>query len=338
MHLLDILNNYKTDFINIGINQSQRDFLHIAFLRWYMITEKMGQDGLFPADNIFNSTYSIDITYANKTKNTNFDIFYLDRTTKELYIRYVNDYQNIIFGEDTCYDADGNGQWTSSNIITTSQYNRLKELYSLKQSDKSKFTQNYNKLINLYSFIEIDKTQHLSLPPIFNGIELFGSCINTHNVEFCSLFQQEILFNSLGSFWDYSFHKNEIYLCNPPFDIHLIKLMAQKLLHDLETTKYEVVIVISIPLWDTASQKMMKIKDFNMGFDGYDILVNNAFLKEKLILDKTIYKYWDYCAENTKAVSHTHLIVLSNIDDLKYKKIFDIEKLTDAWKGFSKSY
>lgn len=340
MHLIDIINQYKLDFINIGTNIAQKEFLHISFIKWYMLCKKAGVDEIFPMENIFMSTYSVDLIYANKTKNTNFDIFYVSKKTKDLFNKYYELYANIIFGEneeDIYGNVNGDGSWTQINkSINRSQYNRLKSLYfSIKGNDKTKFTQTYEKLLRLYQFIEMDTTTHLSLPPIFVGIELFGSCINTHNTEYCSLFKIEKLFCSLGSFWDYTFHKSEVYLCNPPFDVNLIKNMAEYLLQNLKTTKYEVIVIITLPIWDSDTQRMIGAKDFKMKFEGYELLINSKFMREKIVLDKSIYKYWDYSKERSIAVSHTHLIILSNINYIEYKKVFNLEKLINAWRNFS---
>jgi hypothetical protein len=217
----------------------------------------------------------------------------------------------------------------SSNQNTTNQNTPNK----INPQD-SNFSEDSKILYKLYELIDIADTTHLSLPPVFRGIELFGSCVNTFNDEFCAMFDIEKKFGSLGSFWDYTFHRNGIYLCNPPFNDDFIKKMSTKLIYDLNNTKHDIVLIIVLPIWDSVTQKKINAKDFNMGFEGYDTLVNNKFLKEKMILDKHQYKYWNHSTKKLVASANSHLIILSNMENFSYKIVFNIEEFTKKWKKF----
>lgn len=325
--ILDYLTQYRASFISIGLNPQQRKFLNESFIRWYMNCEKIGIDKIAPARNIFSEENYIDIVYANINRNTNFDIAYIINKSFVCYVQFFELCKDIL---NTSTDNDT--YWVKmSKLLTKSQERRLKSLYI---GSQNKFTQNIEKLTALYEFVGMDNTNHLSIPPVFDGVELFGSCINTHNKDFCSLFETEKLFGSLGSFFDYKFHKDGLYLCNPPFDVTLIKKMSRKLLHELMTTDHDIIIICTIPVWDSTSQQMLNIKDFNIEFEGYENLVNNSFLREKMILDKSIYKYWNYCTEKLMAVSHTHLIILSNMSYQNYKAKFDLDDFTKLWRDF----
>ena len=348
MYLIEYLKSYKEEFINIGINNNQKRFLQDSFIKWYINCKKIGYYEIFPASNIFTYENHYDLLYANLNKNTNFDINYVNKKTKELYNTYAILCKDLIDVVIEPGFLNTENRWMQTKkVLNRSQAQRVKRLYCYNYNNNCyNYNNNYHKdeafirnyyfeqLICLYEFIEVNNTVNLSMPPIFKGIELFGSCVNTHNTEFCSLFKIEKYFGSLGSFWDYNFHKSGIYLCNPPFDMPLIERMALKLIANLISTKYEVVIIITIPVWDSPSQKSIGSKDFKMGFEGYDKLVNNDFLMEKNILDKNVYKYWDYCTKQKVASSHTHLIILSNLSHLRYKKVFNLDNFVKAWREF----
>lgn len=375
MYLIDILIQYKEEFISIGETQKQKSYLSECFIKWYINADKIGVEKLFPARNILTMENYDDLIFANKNKYTKFNILELIKLTNDVYDKYYDLCKDILDLQDvdvkpilnmiSNHDELDNEWVYVGAVVNKCQYNRLKMLYFSMQSSKqnkytdefdgsklldvgyktrkkyiekfNNFKKDYKKLLKLYEFIEIDNTTHLSIPPIYKGIELFGSCVNTHNDEFCSLFELEKKFASLGSFWDYKFHKNSIYLCNPPFNIPLIKKMALKLIDDLCSTEFDVVLIQVLPIWDSVSQKKIGAKDFKMGFEGYDILINNRFLKEKIILEKDEYKYWNYSTKKHVSSSHTHLIVLSNMENMSYKRVFNIEAFTKQWKEFSSS-
>jgi hypothetical protein len=218
-------------------------------------------------------------------------------------------------------------------VITKKQEERLEALYT---GPDDLFEAYKNKLINLYQFIGTNN-MHLSIPPIFAGVELFGSPVNTHNLTYCSPFEFERHFGSLGSFWDYKFHQDGVYLCNPPFDEAVIADMANKLMADLATTKHKVVVVITVPVWDSASQRKIGIKDYGLDFAGFTTMIESKFLRHHEILDKDTYKYWNYYTEERAPASWTHLVILSNLSKSGFSKnaTFSVDDFLAEWADFS---
>jgi hypothetical protein len=335
-NLIYYLHQYKQEFINLEENNIRSKFLSESFARWYIKCKKIGLDEIFPANNIIMENRS-DLEYANKNKYMRFDIESFIVKSNALYKKYHDLCANIL--NQPLQHHYGFGKrlmafpiLTSTQIITPSQEYRLRQLYVGHIND---FHRHCDILLNLYNLIDMENATHFSIPPIFSGVELFGSCINTHNNEYCSLFKLEKnFFSSLGSFWDYQFHRDSVYLCNPPFDLGLIEKMAYKLIGEIRSTLHNVIIVITIPVWNSDSRKQIGIKDFNTKFCGYDILINNEFFREKQLLDKNEYQYWNYFTETLVPVAYTHLIILSNIPTKKYKTKFDINTLLDNWCAF----
>jgi hypothetical protein len=319
MTLIDCLKKYKEELIGLGYTFKQKKFLEDAFSRWYIGCSKIGNDGIFPKNSLINNNLN-DLLYANKTKHMKFNVYDMQSQENLMHNKYSLICKALIQTDENYVYLD--------NVITKNQLKRLKDLYI---GDKIKLELYINKLINLYNFIGTNN-MHLSIPPIFEGIELFGSPINTHNSEYCSPFVLEKYFGSLGSFWDYKFHKNSIYLCNPPFDEIIIKNMANKLIDDLKKTKYKVIIVITIPVWDSETQKQVNITNYGLKFEGYDILMNCKYFKDHQVLDKDNYSYWNYYTEQKAPASWTHLIILSNLTN--YKSKFSIESFTKQWREF----
>lgn len=328
MNIIDYLKQYKEEFTNMGVTEHQKHFLRNNFIKWYMDVDKIGVEGIFPKNNIFLLENYKDLIFANNKLNIDFDLYNFYSRTQVLYNKYA------ILVSDLLYNARNDIEvWIPMKcLINKKQKRRFKYLYTLNSNDMSQFERDYAKLITLYDFIDMGSSDHLSIPPIFKGIELFGSPANSHNIEYCSLFPLEKKFGSLGSFWDYTFHRNGTYLCNPPFNENIIARMSEKILTDMYNTKFDIIVIITIPVWDSYSQKVIKSRDFRMPFIGYENLVNNIYLREKLILDKFEYKYWNYHTKQNVASSYTHLIILSN--DFNYKNKFDIFKFAQEWKSY----
>lgn len=313
--MFSCLENYKSEILDLSDNNDQKKFISDSFPRWYIRVSH--KDNLFPARNIILENID-DFKYANKNKRLQFNIYNLINKSKEIHSKYDN----------LCNKLDDIINNTELDIlITPQQLARLKKLY---KGNKKQFDIEKYKLISLYKFLGMT-TMHLSMPPIYKGIELFGSPLNTKN-QYCSPFEIEKQFGSLGSFWYYKFHKNGLYLCNPPFDEIVIKNMANRLNNMLGETKYKVIVVVTIPVWDSKSQRELNIKDYGLPFEGYDILSQSKYCKETKMLDKFIYKYFDYYSGKLIPASYTHLLILSNYDD--YTKKFSLSDFLDNWKNF----
>jgi hypothetical protein len=319
---------YKNEIMAIAKNKNQKNQLLSFFIKYYMASQKDTQYGVFPIGNIFDDQFKLDLQFSNKYNNTNFNIEIVMETVDHIGIQYITDYNNFINNITLSPPFKINPKLS----LVKHSYTRLHGLY---RGIPEEFTQYLHCVNSSGNIIEMTDTIHLSMPPIFHGVELFGSCINTHNRDFCSVFEIERIFGSLGSFWDYNFHMDNLYLCNPPFDEILIERMSMKLISDLKETQYNVVVVVSIPVWDIKSQRSIKLKEYNMPFSGYEKLIGSDYLMEKVILNKDDYKYWNYVTGKSVASSYTHLIVLSNLGYNMYKKTFNLYNFTEMWRQFS---
>jgi hypothetical protein len=301
---IDCLNIYKNKIINSTTDNKIKRYLEKAISRWYFNVDK---NDLLPKKNIVNFD-----EIENDIDN--------DSEKKKIFNESKNAYQELInyfpFPDIkyTSYDA---------SLITKRQLDRLNKLYKGNNRNSDIF-----KLINLYNFIGMNSI-HLSTPPIFEGIEMFGSPFNTSNDEYCSPFEIEKRFSSLGSAWDYKFHKDGIYLCNPPYDNLLIEKLAHKLNKDLDETKFKVAILVVIPVWDSKTQKELGIKDYGLDFPGYEIMIKSKYFKKDIILDQYKYKFWDYYLEKKIPAVSTHYILLSKNKDI------DINDYVKKWKEWS---
>ncbi len=317
---MNCLWQYKLNLIKLGTSLLQRKILEDSFARWYFICDKMH---IFPTKNIVLIN---DLEYANTHRAAGFDVSEFFKNSEEVY---------GLFRKDLCLalDAELNSnipEMSKTYKITDKQMIRLKQLY---RGPAKRFNCISRKLLTLYNLLGSENL-HLSIPPIFKGVELFGSPLNTHNDEYCSPFKIESYFRSLGSFWNYSFHKNGVYLCNPPFDEELIRKAANKIIDDINKTKYKVIVIVTIPVWDSHTQEKYSIEDFGLRFKGLDILKKNSYLKDHEILDKKKFPYWNYFTEKCVHASWTHLLILSNLNNIFYRKNFCLDELLNAWQDF----
>lgn len=230
-------------------------------------------------------------------------------------------------------------------VINYGQFERLKELYVKYQNSPDITVKNvvFNKdfinrvgiLLLRYDFLG-SLNEHLSVPPkmlkeLKIGTELFGTPFNTSCLDYCSPFYDvEKYFNSKGSFFDMKFESGKLYIFNPPFDEDLMKFASAKLLNELENIP-DLVIIITLPVWDSVSQKALNIRDNGMDFEAYEMLKNSKFCRDKSILHKNIHLYYNYFDNRFVSVSYTHLLLLSNcitplrastIDDLWRTSVF----------------
>jgi hypothetical protein len=305
---IECLNIYKNKIINSTANIRLRRYYEKAISRWYFNIDK---DDLLPKRNIINYD---EIKIFFKEENINYSVYQnLINISKQAF----TDLLRCFPVPDIKYES------YDLTLITKWQLERLNELYIGNDKDSD-----IAKLVNLYDFIGMNSI-HLSTPPIFKGIEMFGSPLNTNNKEFCSPFKIEEKFGSLGSIWNYKFHKDGIYLCNPPYDDILIEKLAYKLIKDLDETEFKVAILIVIPVWDSKTQKELGIKDYGLDFAGYEIIISNKYFKKDIILDQYKYKFWDYYLEQKIPAVSTHYILLSKNKDI------NINDYIEKWKEWS---
>lgn len=332
---MDALYKYKSDLINLGRTYPQKKFIESSFTRWYFRVRK---NDIFPIENLIGRT---DLEFANKNLGTGFDIPRVIGESEALFARLRAGFSTAAYRN---IDSE----------ITNKQLLRLKNLYlaPLKSSGKKvskrvarppacgalpyvDFEEDKNKLLNLYKFVGMN-TAHLSVPPIFRGVELFGSPLNTHNKEYCSPFEIDKAFGSKGSFFDYTPQKEGVYLCNPPFDEEIIREMSERLLGWLKK-KVKIIIICTIPVWDSASQRKIGIKDYGMKFEGFEQLTASKLCYSRDILLKNEYPYWDYYSEKRVPASHTHLIFMSNMSRAVFEDLGIVQKFKGSWKRWASS-
>jgi hypothetical protein len=323
---MDCLRQYKQDLIGLGVSQFQRKILEDSFARWYFNCDRIY---IFPTKNIV-STH--DLEYANKHKAAGFNVSLFLKESEKIYKLFR---KNLCAALDAKINSDVKTYIRDTTPlsrinVTKKQLNRLKNLYL--GPDKTFNCMTHN-LLSMYELLGGDNL-HLSIPPIFRGVELFGSPLNTHNAEYCSPFEIEKHFSSLGSFWEYGFHRSGIYLCNPPFDETLIRKAADKIICNINTTNHKVLVIVTIPVWDSHSQKIYNVENFDLGFEGLEVFKKSQYVKDHRILDRKKFPYWNYFTEKCVYVSWTHLLILSNLNDIFYKRNFHIDNILEPWKNF----
>jgi hypothetical protein len=307
-NLVDLLFQYKNSIINLAKYPNEKKYIEDSFTRWYFNVKKKD---FIPQKNLVNTN---DLKFGNLHRKCKFNIPQFLKESKNLYTQFKKNIDNI---KQEKYSNE-------DNLISLYQLNRLKELYK-----ENNFEDDKNKLINIYKFLGINSI-HLSIPPVFEGIELFGSPINTHN-PYCSPFEFEKLFGSLGSFFDFDIANSDetLFTCNPPFDEDIMEKMSKRLEEQLSKCKTPKTIIITLPVWDSESQKKIGIRDFGMIFKSYELLCQSKFFNSKDILDRALFPYWDYYKLALIPASYTHLIILS-IDKPKY----DIQQIKQKWQDF----
>lgn len=309
---MEALRQYKHDLC--VISRSHYKVINDLFTRWY-INAKKTKDGVNLEKNVVNKK---DLAFNNLYHKANIDIPNFMKKSLVAFKKYQVAFKKSNNTHNSIIEPD-------YTALTSKQLVRLKSLYTGKV-----FEQDVAQLIEIYKFLGINN-MHLSVPPIFEGIECFGSPINTHNEEYCSPFQIEKHFGSQGSFFEYKFPKSGLYLCNPPFDEELIRQMSKYILKHLDQSHHELTFLITIPVWDSESQKQVGIRDFGMSFEGFTLLQESKYCQEHEILDKDDYPYYNYYQDKYSPASWTHLLILANYDtpyklnDFK-KKWYDITK------------
>lgn len=204
------------------------------------------------------------------------------------------------------------------------QLERLQTLYR-----GTEFDTDMNKLVSRYVYLG-GLNNSLSTPPSVLSMqpshELFGTPLNTCG-KFCSPFMDESIFQSHGSFFQFTDYQDDtVYFANPPFDDVLCTHMAEKLLHDLDTKSFSLVVII--PVWDTIQQQKHNLKDFGMPFNAYNQLVASPHYQEEVFLPKGHYPFFNYFYNKFVYISNTHMINLG-------KKV-DLNALQETWRTCKK--
>lgn len=303
-------------------------FLKSSFTRWFFVAVSKATtliDGICPPDVVSLEAVEHDIKYATTKLGLKIrPAEYLERVAKA---------QKWFTKALWSLDLSTQRFAKLDKLITHAQLRRLEDLYT---GPNIGYQHNKNKLLALYEFIGMN-TIHMSVPPIFPGaIELFGSPLNTAG-SYCSPFMfEQAFFKSLGSFWDYSIPKEtkvQTYVANPPFDEMLIEQMATRLIDMLKSAapSSNISIYVTLPVWDSESQKKHGLRDFGMPFAGLTKLLKSGFCVGHKVLNDTDFKYYNYYSDSALAVSWTHFMLLQNSPSAPSK----FEEKVDAWRNWS---
>jgi len=291
--------------------QDARKWVNDMFIRWYYDANAKGLlKDYYPTKNIVSKE---DVTNAYDLKNvTGPDAKKLDDIMRDLDglpQKIRNKYPDEL--STTCKMC--------KLVFSDAQIARAKELYISDDFDTDIAT-----LSQLYSVLG-GTNNNLSVPKIFEGVELFGSPFNTNN-PFCSPFEIEKKFGSLGSFFNYEL-VGGVYQANPPFDDQFMDKMADRLLDQLAKERKDaddVFMFVVIPVWDPETQKEYGFKNYGLKFSCFDKLKLSPYLVGRRVLLKDEYPYYDYGNSKYIGVTNSHVLLLTNAKDKDDAKCKDM--------------
>ena len=193
--------------------------------------------------------------------------------------------------------------------ITKKQKKRLLNIYTGKKKDFIRLSGN---LINFYSILG-SINNNSAIPPSIrpnNSFELFGSPLNTSK-DYCSpLHFEKKYFSSNGSFFDYKFKPDIIYICNPPFNNDIMFKVMTKIINVPKNIKF----IITIPVWDSEMQRKIGIQDYGQEYRALNILKKSKRINFCTVLHKYKYKYYNYYLDKYLPLSYTYFITIGNIN------------------------
>lgn len=161
----------------------------------------------------------------------------------------------------------------------------------------------------------------LSVPPDliekFGLMELFGSPLNhaqSVGLGYCSPMKIDAKFGSKGNFFNYKLQAGKRYLANPPFDETLAEDMSKRLIEECKLTKIDL-LMITLPVWDSKSQKALGEKDFGLRFAAIELLTAENFPGYNfthIMLRKNEHKYYNYSSHTLVKATNSHVVIVSN--------------------------
>jgi len=323
---MDLLFAYKEKIMGLAKTKPEADFLDGMISQWYIRSRKIG---IFPDSDIVCIS---DLEYANKHRKTRFPIGDRHEFKKKTGLFYSETFGNLEEIDtsktpEPDYKAIGKLQ---KNMLLE-KYNNSGLLKKPVLFSNKKFKTYAGLVIGIYKFIGMNNI-HLGIPKIANdkSIELFGSPLNTFSDRYCSLFEFEKPFGSLGNFFEYKLEPNQLYLCNPPFEEETMNQMADRLISQLETG-VDCTIFVTMPVWDSESQKKIGAKDYGMKFEAFEKLIKCKYLVKHKILDRN-YKYYNFYLDKHIPVCYSHAILLAADSDKS--AVFD--NLIKNWEKITK--
>ena len=213
-----------------------------------------------------------------------------------------------------------------------SQY--LESIESIKNITDESFTTYLLCIILRYNSLESYNQQLAVLPEFYNFLnkkcgldfELFASSINSSFNNYCSLFYDiESYFGSKGSFNLLDIQKG-IYSANPPFDEEIMKNMAIKLTNSLSTSKHELSVIITIPVWDE-SPATTSASSLYGDYEVLKILKNSGYIRYIEKIDKKRAKFFDYYNNRYINPCSIYIILIQNKEGVKkHSSLKDIQR------------
>jgi hypothetical protein len=204
------------------------------------------------------------------------------------------------------------------------QESRLKSVYK-----GNSYIEDRNNLLSRYYYLG-GLNNSLSTPPIvlsmFPTHELFGTPLNTCSKQYCSPFEDEAIFGSSGSFFNFSnYNDDTVYFANPPFDDMFCSKMSERLLQELDKKLFSLIIII--PVWDNIQQEKHNLKNFGLPFKAYNDLVNSKYFISETILPKNQFPFFNYFYNKYVYISNTHIINLGKpVDIMEIKQVWSTLK------------
>lgn len=307
-NIIELLIEYKNDVVALGHTDNEKYFIKKSFIQWFLNSKP--DDSFMPNSDIVIKS---DLQFANLHNGCHFQIATMKNASGKifnLFKKKVNKLQSNVYPNQ-------------DSLVNESQLQHLRLLF--KPSNDMDFENSKNQLIAIYNFIGLESC-HSSIPPIFNGIELFGCPLNTQN-SYCSPFILEKQFGSLGSFFDFSISKSSesLFICNPPSDVRIIFRIAEHLISELHESKIGKTIIINIPGLDSADQK--GTQDFGIKCPAYRLLIESKYIIDNDVLDCYTYPYWNFFTQKSVVSTYTYLIILAN-----HKTTYNIQNIKNKWK------
>lgn len=161
--------------------------------------------------------------------------------------------------------------------------------------------------------------------------ELFASPMNCSILNgYHSAFPDtDKFFGSLGRFADTNIMSGYGYSVNPPYTDIVLEAAMKKVTDWLRTVP-NVVFYITIPVWDSESQKQLGIDlgDKYGSYPAIEVIDKSGFIKSKKIFHKDVFKYKDHNTDKYINASNTYIIIASNRELKEEEKqyLLDIEK------------
>lgn len=203
----------------------------------------------------------------------------------------------------------------------------ISELKALSTHRQKKCTKEAENLVNLftpkYEFFDdssLKKSKYYKsraqMMPI-NITELFGSPFNT-KYKYCSAFEiDKIYFSSEGSFHKMkpeNFGGNyHLLLVNPPFN-EVMLLAASRFVLDLLDKRPNTGVLLSYPVWDSESQRIIGARDYCLNFEAYEILRDSKYMKMRELCNSQHALFYNYNKNEFIRCCNAHIMLMTNFD------------------------